>query len=229
MQSWVEIVRFFRVVRPVPRIARLTFAVLTALCMARVALVSERPAGALLPILVLQAFTVSSGFLADARRGHFDVLFTRGAGRVQVAVVYWLLCATPGIVCWGLLAAAGVLLRRDFTLLTSGTLVTMLSVSSIPWALTVPLSRFAGAIGWLLLVVCIAPFVPVSLDRLGDAGPIDSWAGAITMLVVPVLFIGHDIRVVWPEAVAVVLVATLAMVLALFWIRSADLPLESGQ
>ena len=77
--------QFFRVVRPVPRLMRVTFAVVTTASAARLLLGSDTVAPVLLPILLLQTFAVSTGFMGYARRGHFDLLLTRGAGRVPVA------------------------------------------------------------------------------------------------------------------------------------------------
>jgi hypothetical protein len=230
MRAWLEIARYFRVVRPVPRLTRLTFSVLTAMGAVHLLLSPRSAVEALLPVLVLQAFTVSTGFLGDARRGHFDGLFTRGLGRVQVGVVYWMSCAAPGVICWLLLAGAGVLLHGDMALLRTGTIVAMLCVSVVPWALTVPLPRFAGAIGWLLLAVIVAPLWPESMPAVrqtgeGVSGPI----AAARLLIMPIGLVGHDASSVWPAVAPAVAFTLLVMVLALLWIRYVDLPLESGQ
>ena len=67
----------------------------------------------LLPILLLQTFAVSTGFMGYARRGHFDLLFTCGAGRVQVAAIYWLLSALPGVASWLALAVLEIIWHPD--------------------------------------------------------------------------------------------------------------------
>src|SRR4051812_41550354 len=99
-----QTMRFFRVIRPVPRLIRFAFAGVTLL--SGIALLPSHTSEtrALLPVLLLQMFTVSTGFIRDARRGHFDVLLTSGITRGEAAIVYWALAALPGAICWLLLA-----------------------------------------------------------------------------------------------------------------------------
>ena len=226
MGGWIEIVRFFTVVRPVPRLTRLTFVLMTLIGVLHLALVPTARTGALMPVFVLQAFTVSSGFLGDARRGHFDVLLTRGVGRVRVAVVYWLLCAAPGIVCWLVVAAACAGLRHDAALFSTGTIVAMLSVSAVPWALTVPSTRFSGALAWLLVILCLAPLWPGDISGTRDVPPV---VEAIAFVIVPAWLVGRDALGIWPQVLPSVGVVLTTMMAALVWIGGVDLPLESGQ
>ena len=226
MGGWVEIVRFFSVVRPVPRLTRLTFVLVTLVGILHLALVPTARTGALMPVFVLQAFTVSSGFLGDARRGHFDVLLTRGVGRMQVALVYWLLCAAPGIACWVVVAAASVVLRHDAGLFSTGTIVAMGSVSVVPWAVTVPSTRFSGALAWLLIVLCLAPLWPGDVSGGSDVPPV---VAAIGFVIVPAWLVGRDALAIWPQVLPSVAVVMTTMMAALLWIRGVDLPLESGQ
>ena len=66
-------------VRPVPRLTRVSFFVITASCAVVLWFSDVTRPQVLWPVLLLQTFTVSTGFINDARRGHFDVLFTGGA------------------------------------------------------------------------------------------------------------------------------------------------------
>jgi len=148
--------QFFRVVRPVPRLNRLVFAGIT-LASGGVLLAShDSEMRALLPVLVLQMFTVSTGFIRDARRGHFDVLLTSGVARWEAATVYWGLAALPGISSWWALALIDLAVHGHTGLLRPGSVAAVASVSTIPWATTVPLGRFTGSSGWLLALAIVA-------------------------------------------------------------------------
>ena len=163
----VSTLQFFRIVRPVPRLMRGTFAVVTVASALRLLLSPAGVGQTLLPILLLQTFAVSTGFMGYARRGHFDLLFTRGAGRVQVAAIYWLLSALPGVVSWLALAVLEIVWHRSMLLTSSGTLAVVLCVSMLPWALSVPLPRFSGATGWLLALVMTVTLTPVGTGGYG--------------------------------------------------------------
>src|SRR5689334_8856507 len=103
MGSFRDAFRFFGVVRPVARLTRMAFAAITAASAIALVTSDVTAARALLPILVLQMFTTSTGFIGDARRGHFDVLLTGGVSRISVALTYWILSTAPGWGCWALL------------------------------------------------------------------------------------------------------------------------------
>ena len=104
MRDLWYLVRFFHVVPPVPPMMKGTFAILTLA--SAIAIVADAGAatGALVPVLVLQAFAVSSGFTLPARRGHYDLLFTRGNSRTSIALVHWASSVATGIGSWLVLA-----------------------------------------------------------------------------------------------------------------------------
>lgn len=85
MDRLLYAVRFFRVVPPVSRLMVASFGVLTVCAGAALVVGPDRAARVVLPTLVLQAFAVSVGFTAVARRGYYDVLLTSGAGRLRAA------------------------------------------------------------------------------------------------------------------------------------------------
>ena len=224
--------QFFRVVRPVPRLMRLTFAVVTTASVVRMLLGVDTVAPVLLPILLLQTFAVSTGFMAYARRGHFDLLFTRGAGRVQVAVIYWLLSATPGILCWLALAAVEIVWHRSAALLSGGTVAAVLCVSMLPWAVSVPLTRFSGAMGWLLALVMTVTLTPAGFGSYGlwqvQRGE-PWWWSALAFLLFPGRLVGESLHPSGLVVVAPIALVVGAMVSAFAWVWHADLPLETGQ
>ena len=165
------------------------------------------------PVLLLQLFSSASGFMVPARRGYYDLLLTGGDGRVAIAAVHWAMSAGPGLVSWAILAAIERM-NGGVSLTAPGTLLALLIVSTMPWSLTVPLPRLAGAIVWLLVFALAAvalPGQPVSTVRL----------------LLPWALLEIDPH---PFAAAIVVMCVLAsMVAAVAWIRQTDVPLESGQ
>jgi hypothetical protein len=214
------LLRFFRTVPPVPTLMLGTFG--TAVLAAAAAIgVDPTVAGrALVPVLLLQLFAAASGFAGPARRGHYDLLLARGEGRVRIALAHWSLSIAPGLLSWIALATVETVARgAPGVLLASGTLAALWIVSTIPWALTVALPRFAGAIGWLALLALVAIVQPLS-----------ALPPLVTSALYPVVLVGveiapHDLSRVLPGAT----LGAVAMAAALVWIHGMDVPLEAGQ
>ena len=228
----VSTLQFFRVVKPVPRLMRGAFVVVTTASAIRLLLSPDGVAATMLPVLLLQMFAVSTGFMGYARRGHFDLLFTRGAGRIQVAALYWLLSALPGVVCWLALAMLELAWHRTALLASSGTLAVILCVSMLPWALSVPLTRFSGATGWLLVLVMTVALTPAGTAGYGlwrtERGE-PWWWSAVGFLVFPARLIGEPVAVHGLGPIAVLAVVVAIMAGAFAWVWLSDLPLEMGQ
>lgn len=230
--AFAHTLQFFGVVRPVPRLMRVTFAVVTIASAARILLGTGIVARVLLPILLLQTFAVSTGFMAYARRGHFDLLLTRGAGRVQVAAIYWLLSATPGILCWLTLAVVEIVWHCTAVLLSGGTVAAVLCVSMVPWAISVPLTRFSGATGWLLALVMTVTLTPAGVGPYGlwqVHGDEPWWWSALAFLLFPGRLVGESLQAHAFAAGAAIVLVIGTMVSAFVWVWRADLPLETGQ
>ena len=234
MARLLWLVRFFRIVSPMPPLLGVTFAVTTAISAAVVAVDPARVQQALTPLLMLQLFGCSSGFLIPARRGHYDLLLTAGESRLRIASVHWVMSLLPGAGCWLAIALVEAAATGGAgAALTSGTLLAWMLVSSVPWAATVALPRFAGAIGWLLTLAVIAATMPGAVegrmfDRLGGG---TSWVeAAMAVLVFPPLAVGEDVTGAqgW-LAVPALLIAVASMVHAFGWIEHQDIPLEAAQ
>jgi hypothetical protein len=116
------------------------------------------------------------------------------------------------------------------SLLAAGSLAAMIGVSSIPWATTVPLTRFAGAIGWLLALVLAAGLTPIAeRPLLGRADGESPWYAALTFVLFPARLVGQPFD---GNKSAILLMLTLAvtgMTAALWWVSRTDLALETGQ
>jgi hypothetical protein len=235
MNSPAYALRFFRVVAPVPRLTIATFFVLAVAAGAKVAIDPSSTAGALVPIFVLQVFATASGFAVPARRGHYDLLLTSGDSRFRIAFAQWVATVAPGIAAW--LAVSCVEAAATFghgaLARASGTVTTAFLVSTLPWAITVPLPRFSGAVGWLLVLVTVVSFsTPRQLSALAwpPGIPHADLVPGLGVLLFPMSLIGRDVSAAFLGLAApAVLISVLAMTTAVVWIYRADFALEAGQ
>jgi hypothetical protein len=211
-------VRYFLVVSPVSTLMVTSFAVVSVAGTVIAAAGGRDAARAVVPILVLQAFAAATGFTAPARRGYFDLLLARGESRARIATTQWLAAIMPGCLSWLSLAMAIGLWDRHHAnpMLANGTVVALVLVSTVPWAVTVSLPRFSGAIGWLLVV---------SLGSIAGF----QWPDAMHHLFYPIGLIGEDLRGRPGVALPPVLASAISMSVALWWVDRSDIPLEAAQ
>jgi hypothetical protein len=235
MREFWSLVRFFHVVPPVPSMMTGTFVVLTIAAATAIIRDPGRAAGALVPILLLQSLAASSGFALPARRGHYDLLLTRGSSRTLIALVHWSTSIIGGVASWLTLAVLElvVTLGAKQSLFASGTCAAMFLVSTLPWAITVALPRFAGGIGWLLVAVTAATTF--------STGVMDEWNATSTQIeqlawpawsffIFPVGAVGqHLARAELVAVVPAVALAVCSMVGACRWIAHTDIRLEAAQ
>jgi hypothetical protein len=192
-----------------------------------------RGANAMAPLVLVQMFAASSGFAVAARRGHFDLLLTGGAGRLRIALAHLGLSVMPGLLVWCVIALVeiGVAGSSAPRALASGTVVSMVVVSALAWALTVRLPRLSGGFAWLVGIAVwllgwssdpLAP--PVGHDAA------DLVTRALIVTLCPFLLLGQrlsraDLLVVTPTIALAALLTTAAVA----WIVRMDAPLESAQ
>lgn len=227
--------RFFRIVAPVPTlVSGLAVAVLVA-C-AGLALMAPHATSAPLPsLLVLQIFAASSGVVGPARRGYYDTLLSRGVGRAQILSGHWLASTAPGALCWGAVALLDRLATAaDVTprALTTGSLAALWLASSIPWAATVALPRFAAAIGWLVVLATTLTTLPSGQSSLVAAlgGQATSHWSPVVALVYPMGLLGTTLSPAqWTIVAPALLLSVLAPASAFVWFTRADIPLEAAQ
>jgi len=209
----LPLARFFIVVPVVPRAMLVAFGIATMVGGAALVINVEHGVRTLAPVLMLQLFAAASGFVVPARRGHYDLLLTRGDGRVAIAAMHWVMSVFPGVLSWFVLAAVERACGGE-RLVAGGTLLALFVVSTMPWSLTVPLPRLTGAIVWLLVFALAAAALP-GRD-----------ASAAAMLL-PWALLGTSPH---PAAAAIVVASIAATMIASFvWINRMDVPLESGQ
>ena len=235
MSAWLYIFQFFAVVPPMPLLMIGAFGVVTAVLMVMVAFDPSRAPQALTPILLLQLFACSSGFDVPARRGHYDLLLTHAGNRRLVLLGHWAASACPGVICWLALAAICLVMvgRNAGGLLTTGSMAAVCLVSTIPWAVTLRLPRFSGAIGWLLVVAVLSLVAPEAFSAGAEPSSADwkSWLEtAWAMFVYPPLLVGRSLQ--GGEALAALfgqIVAMAALTIGLWSAQWRDIPLEAAQ
>ena len=217
MADVLYVVRYFRVVPPLPRLMALSLVALTIAGVALMMLPGADDGRAVEPLLVLQAFSSSTGFAAPARRGYFDLLLARGHSKVRIAVLQWAVAVLPGVLAWMTLAVFWWLLRAGSNpLAESGTAIAFLMASTIPWAANVGLPRFAGAIGWLLLV-CV----------MSAGGVI--WPDSVQEVIFPAALLGGSMAGRTDVAAVTLTLPFVSMAAALAWVHRTDIRLEAAQ
>jgi hypothetical protein len=182
------------------------------------------------PIVFLQMFAASTGFAVPARRGHYDLLLTSGAARLRIASTHLVLSIAPGIAAWLTLAFVELLVRGGESLaLAPGSVMALLLVSTLAWAVTVPLPRLSGGIIWLLAIVMLTGATDgwraIALSD-GPASP----SGALVYALCPFLLAGRPLP--WPAAWVVmpaVVLSAVAVASAVAWVGRMDVALEASQ
>ena len=234
MYHWLLLVRFFRIVPPVPLLVTV-FSGAALVTAAGLALVAPYATAAPLPtLLVLQIFAASSGAIGPARRGYYDALLSRGVGRAQLLWGHWMASLAPGTISWLVVAVLESLSTGagGTSALSSGSLVALWLASSLPWAGTVALPRFAAAITWLVVLVATLTTIPAGQSRLVatlDGGDATAWA-PLAAVVYPMGLIGRSLTTdQWVVVAPALLLSIVAPAAALAWFCRTDIPLEASQ
>jgi hypothetical protein len=230
--TFLFLVAFFRAAPPVTRPIALALWSSTAVGCAAMAAGLVPGRSVLTPLLVLQIFAASSGFELAMRRGYYDLVLSRGISAVGLLTAHWVASIVPGVAAW-LTVAVIEPIASDAApaALTSGSLVALLLASSVPWALTTPLPRFAAAIGWLMLLVTSLAVVPSGQADLAAAlrASQPSLLGALAVVAYPMELIGMDVVQLPAGTLGPGLVCAGASVTAaLLWHRRTHAPLETA-
>jgi hypothetical protein len=233
MRRLPYLVRFFLAAPPTARSMTTAFAATTAASAAIVVAAPERAGAALLPVLLLQLFTVSSGFLVPARRGHYDILLAMGQPRIAIAVVHWMTSAAVGLGSCGVVAVIESLAGGGDhrAVRASGTLMAIGVVSTMPWAINVRLPRYAAAIAWLIVLLCArAVMPPEEATSRPSFLPFPAAEQALAFILYPPALVGRSLEGGdWPAAAILAGLATLSMAWALATVHRSDIPLEAAQ
>jgi hypothetical protein len=232
VRTWILLFRFFRIVAPVPAVISGMGVVVLASSAVLAVAAPGATSTTLSALLVLQIFAASSGVVGPARRGYFDGLLSRGVGRAQILSGHWLASVVPGLVGWAAIAALDYIAADSPRALAPGSLLALWLASSVPWAATVALPRFAAAIAWLVVVVMMLPALPsgqASLLDVLDRDPTPAWAG-VAVLVYPMGLIGRTLTPAqWSAVTPSLVLSLLAPIAAFAWFTRSDIPLEASQ
>jgi hypothetical protein len=170
-------------------------------------------------ILFAQMFLASSGFVVRARRGHLDPLLANSPDRIPIVVSHWALSVAPGVIAWGAVAGAALLLGSPAaaSALIGTRAAGLLVVSSIAWVLGFALPR--GAAGMLWVAVLLAVLLR-GTELLPDPSPVPAGAStvlrhAVTLMLCPFLFVGSHPAVA-PGAMCAALLLSFVLLL-LVW------------
>ncbi len=184
-------------------------------------------------IAVVQLFAASNGFTRAGTRGHYDPVLI-GRNRAGVALAHFAVSAGPGTLAWLACGAAQAIAARstDVPAFRPAGWVTLLLVSTIPWATTVRAASFLGGALWLLssISVLLSGKVLGSLARL-HARP--GWAHEhpLAALGLALAFPPVIPSLTWPATTLLELSAgaTLALAVGVSLIVRAEFPLaEEG-
>ncbi len=215
MRGTAFLIRFFRVVPPVPVLMNGAFAASAVAAAVALSVHAADARGALAPVFLLQTLAASSGFAVPARRGHYDLLLTSGVSRLRIGVAHFVGSILPGLFCWMVIVALEAVSGGRFPQVTlaSGTIAALVIVSALSWAVTVPLPRLTGGIVWLLVFVA-----PVNHDR---------FPATASMLALPWTLVGTDLFALGViPVVSVAAVVAAAVTGALVWICRTDVSLQ---
>jgi len=182
-------------------------------------------------LLLLQMFSASAGFAIPARRGHYDALFTGGASRHAVVGGHLVMAVLPGVVAWGVLGGAEVVMGGR-AVWSSGSAVALGLVSLGGWAVSVGLPRLSGGVIWLVLLLTGLGWPTVwrqDILAVADGGG-SIEARALVYLLCPLVAAGRaltrqDLLAALP-AIGVILTAG---ALAWRWLVRMDVSLEAAQ
>jgi hypothetical protein len=230
----VYVVRFFWLVAPLPPLMAPAMAAVGVATALLAVADPGRTSAVLTPLLLLQMFAASSGFLVPARRGHYDLLLTGGFSRAGIALAQWGVSVLPGAAIYLAVASVVFLLggNESGSLRGPGPVLALALVSTVPWAATVALPRFTGAIAWLLAIATVAAVLDGDASRLLVPLDRDPLPGVSTMFLMlnPVALAGIDRT---PLSAGILLPVLLlvagSMLAATIWLARQDIALEAPQ
>ena len=152
MTFW-SAVRYFQAVTPV-RIYFRAAMIGIVLLEVELAIQGGRSDAALVSLLIVQMFAVSTGFRGHASRGHYDPLLTR-LPRRTLALAHWTASAAPGVVAWIAIAVVEGVEARSLRILAldPSAVCALLLVSAVAWSVSAPLGPLTGGSLWLMASV----------------------------------------------------------------------------
>ena len=206
-------VKFFLIVRQTPSYGLAVLGAVTVLGMLTVALNPAELDSALGMLLFVQMFLASSGFVAAARRGHFDPVLVHGSRRGAVLFVHWCASLAPGALAW--LAVAGFAWAASspaaWSALAGTRAAAFLIVSVVAWAVGFALPRGAGGALWMaVLLVLLLRHVELLAPEVPPESSVAILRTVGAVVVCPFLLLGTH-AVIGLPALATSMVAVMAV------------------
>jgi len=108
-------------------------------------------------LLFVQMFLASTGFLARARRGHFDPILTSAYGRVSFVLWHWCASALPGVVAWAIVVGVDSISGGGHIVsaVVGRRFLALWIVSAIAWIAGFALARGAAGALWTAGLVAV--------------------------------------------------------------------------
>jgi hypothetical protein len=153
----------------------------------------EDASTALACALFLQMFAAAPGFRAAATRGHYDPFLAGSVSRKRFALTHWSTSTMPGCLCWLVIGLfEWVAHPADVPAAWQpGALAALAVVSTLSWAISLALPRFAGGVLWMAAIFGLFAS-RTGLLRLRQAtvaahieGPVDAIASAAFAILFP--------------------------------------------
>ena len=183
------------------------------------------------PILFVQFFGASSGLRLESSLGQFDRLLVDGASRRELGLYHYALSIAPGWSAWLIVSGWQLWRLGSSPGLSIAPLGAMLLVSTVAWAVTLPVSRLAGGAVWIALMLAVGSsaqgvdWIRVVLEQASPPGVSDVLWSVVALTAVPFLFLlpaTAPIAGSWPVIGCVMTVATGALLAGCYWIQRRD-------
>jgi hypothetical protein len=208
---------YFNVVRLQPTYALVVLAAIVATGVLTVWLNPAELDSGLGMVLLLQMFLASSGFIARARRGHFDPLLVHGSDRSLTIIAHAFVSALPGLLGWGVLATTGLVLGSPAALsaVAGHRAAAIVIVSAVAWAAGFALPRGGAGVLWIAaLLALMLRHVELFAPNAGMPGTgLAELRQAATLVLCPFVLIGNATAIA-SEAVVSALWMTAVLVLS---------------
>lgn len=191
--------------------------------------------GPYIVLMLCQAFAASTGYATRARRGHFDQVLAGRRSRVRFALTHISISTLLGAAAWFLVTVLDAIGGGGHwpVGLTPRALASFVYVSSLAWALSVPLSRYSAGVLWLIVAIALAGSGRLLALRNTYALAPDTWVGvwraAGAALVFPPLIVG-ELTGPPPALIALLLIAAVVAVgVGVAFIAVYSLALEDAE
>src|SRR6516225_6650498 len=191
--------------------------------------------GPYIVLMLCQAFAASTGYATRARRGHFDQVLAGRRTRIRFALTHVFISTLLGAAAWVVVSVLDAIGGGGHwpAGLTPRALASFVYLSSLAWALSVPFSRYAAGVLWLILAIALAASGRLLALRNSYALAADTWAGvwqaAGPALVFPPIVVGEPSG---PPSVVILLLfmaAAVAVAAGVGFISTYSLALEDRE